>query len=297
MRLRIIMCFCALALLIHPAPCLDAFEVQKTMTVTRDMLTDTTDRLSLYFTLAGAKITVGPPTDNQSVLIQATVTYDSSETEPSLTVDNGTGTEFTAMFLSGIDIEDYEDVAAIEQWHISFGSSDIATRLFISGGGIEGNLQLGGLPLEELSLSAGGADLDFDFPAPTTRAVQSISVEGGGITLSMLHLGNTDFSQFQLIGGGYVAELDFSGTYSAGTHAVEMIGAGNIMNIRVPPDAGEKIELLSVACPVFIRGAVWTTQNRNFFLREYITADYDQQDAHIDFDITAVGSLLRISRQ
>ena len=67
------------------------------------------------------------------------------------------------------------------------------------GGGVEGDIDLGGVPLTMLGITVGGADLDVDFSTPLTKKLESLNIDGGGITISVSNIGNTNFDKLLAI--------------------------------------------------------------------------------------------------
>jgi len=248
---------------------------------------------SLSFIIGGAQISLSPSNDNQTV-VRAVVTYDDSDPEPTLTTTTEGG-KFIASFRSGYETED-DWPETIQEWEITIGNYSINTDLSMACGGVMGDVDLGGLSLRNITFSFGGVDLDVDFSAPTMRQVEKIKVDCGGALLSMVNVGNTDFEEFEVNGGGNIIDLDLQGAYASEQHEVNIVVAGSEQEIMYPSDIGERVEVLSIAAPIIIKGSGWEKDRRVIF-KTFTTDDYDTQNTIIDTNITAVGSLVIIDRE
>jgi hypothetical protein len=274
-----------------------AFDETATFELTQDDL-EGADELSLEFLLGGARVNI-TRSDDDDFIVKAEVTYDSSGTEPTLLIGE-TGDMATARFSSGNAVEyiNYNILSDLQEWDITIGDYDIDTDLSFIGGGIKGeDIDLGGLPLRNFSLTGGGADMAIDFSTPTSTQMETLNIEGGGLRVAMSNIGNTDFEKFNLIGGGIIADLDFNGKLSDGDHEVTIVSAGGSMDIEVPSDAGERASVLSVGASVSFRPiSQWRKSTSLFVYKNYRTTDYSSEDVKIDMEIIAVGSIVDIDR-
>ncbi|MCP4717373.1 MAG: hypothetical protein GY868_19800 [Deltaproteobacteria bacterium] len=273
-----------------------AAELTKTLTLTKSDL-GTSDRLNLMIAIGGAEVTVSRSNDT-SFVIQAVVTYedDWNEPQPYLNTSENAGT-VNATFGTSISYpfgshnDHYDYWPEIQEWDITIGAYDVATDLGLAMGGAKGDLDLGGLPLESCTFTIGGANLNVDFSSPTTRQVQRITIEGGGIQLDMSNIGNTDFGTFQMIGGGNAVDLDFSGTYTAKNHDIMLIDAGSLTDIFLPPEVGAQADILSIAAFTSVRGDSWKTEYHLPFSQKYTSDDYSTSDIVIDLSQISIGSM------
>jgi hypothetical protein len=271
-----------------------AFAASTVLEITQNELASAgTTQFSLSFIIGGAQITVARTNDTQTI-VRAVVTYDDDDPEPTLTTTADSG-KFTASFRSGYEIEDQWS-SSLQEWEITIGNYDINTDLSMAYGGVMGDADLGGLPLRNVTFAFGGVDMDVDFSIPTTRQVEKIQVDCGGALVSMANIGNTDFEKFELNGGGNIIDLDFQGAYVGGQHDVSIVVAGSEQEIAFPSDAGERVEVVSIAAPIIVKGMGWEKERRLIF-KTFTTDDYDSQNIIIDTDITAVGSLVIIDRE
>jgi len=274
-----------------PATILSA--ATKTLEVTKEDLLNAT-AFSLSFAIGGAQVQI-VTSEDEDIIVQAVVTYSSTDLEPTLTTNESNGV-FTADFSSGDDIIP-SPITGFEEWTITIGTYTVDTDLVMSCGGVSATIDLGGLPLRNCMLTLGGVSMNVDFSTPTTRQVESITVTGGGMIFSMSHLGNTDFEKLEMLGGGGIVDLDFQGTYTSEQHSANIIVAGHLLGISLPSDVGERAGILSVGIPLLVLGTGWESDLSLFFYQRYTTSDYTTQTKKIDIEVTAVGSFGSIVRE
>ena len=253
------------------------------------------------FELGGARVNVIRSIDNETV-IKVVVTYYESGPEPSLETEiSGTGDAyFYADFVSGYDdnLFSWNSSQKMQIWDISIGTFGIDTKLRIAGGGIIAEaIDFGGLPLTYLELMLGGAAVDIDFSVPTTRQLKDIFIQCGGGILELSNIGNTDFENFSLMGGGMISILDFNGTYSGERHDAIITAAGSMNTLIFPDNAGVKAGTLSIASAIFTSGNDWENEVIFPFVSSvYQTEDYNDEAVKLFFDIITVGSVLVLER-
>ena len=265
----------------------------KTLEVTKEDLVSATS-FSLSFAIGGAQVEI-VKSDDEDIIVQAVVTYNSTGPEPTLTTNTSNGI-FAADFSSGDDIIP-APISGFEEWTITIGSYNIDTDLALSCGGVAATVDLGGLPLRSCILSLGGVSMNVDFSTPTTRQVENISITGGGIVLTMSNIGNTDFKKLSLLGGGGVVDFDFKGAYTSEQHNATILAAGHMLGISVPTNAGERAEIFSIGLPIAFQGSGWESDFSLFFYQRYTTSDYTTQNVKLDIDVTSVGTFGSIVRQ
>lgn len=271
-----------------------AEEVTKTMVLTgEEFRTGEATNLILTFSIGGAKVNV-VQSNEDGFIVKAVVTYDSKSADPTLKL--GTlNDNITATFATGIGrITARQSIA---KWDITIGNYNLDTNLIFNAGGITGSIDLGGMPLENCILNLGGVDLDIDFSTPTKTRVETLLVNSGGAVLSMKNIGNTDFKKFNWSGGGNIAILNFAGAYEREQHDVIFAGGGEKLDITVPSDAGEKLDIFSIATPVSVTGEGWVKKSSGVASKKYITDDYESQSVLIDFNMTGAGSIVSVNRE
>ena len=160
-----------------------AVETTSTLTLTMDDLNSIgADKLELRFAIGGARVNINQ-SDSDEAIVNAVVTFDSEDPEPTLKIKS-LGDKLFATFATGIpDLDDFDSLNTIQIWDITIGRYDVDTDLTFDAGGITGDIDFGGMPLEDCVLNLGGVDLSVDFSSPLTRRLEDFVINGGGTRL------------------------------------------------------------------------------------------------------------------
>ena len=277
----------------HPAAA-----AQKTQVFTirsADVETSGATLLNLSLAIGGARIDI-IQSDNSAIIMKAEITYSDFGPVPKLQT-SAAGSLFSATLSSG-DESSYmmHHGPTLQTWRVEIGSYSIDTDLMVAGGGVEGSMDFGGMPLRNINFALGGVSATIDFKVPTTRRVENFMVEGGGLNLDIKRLGNTDFQSFMLIGGGLLANLDFSGAYGSPEHDVKIIDAGSRISISTPVETGQSLDALSVGGLTIIMGPDWQRKRDFFFYKNYESSNYATADETLDMQLISAGSFTTVTR-
>ena len=269
---------------------LNGLAAEKTLTLKPEALVG---QLNLVFNISGATLKIVQSTDN-TYIVKAVVTYSDTCLEPSLSQDVTEGT-LSATFNSGVILGSYPP-GTVHDWQITFGAYATSTNLSVNLGGVSGDLDFGAMPLKNLNAELGACALNIDFSTPTRTAVDQIIVNSGGVGMSLINVGNTDFNHLTLNTGGSKTQIDFAGTYSTGQHYCEIGMGGGYLSLSVPKSAGELLQASTVATPLRVSGDTWIQETKLPFFKKYVTDDYDTQNVLIDFYVQAAGSVIFVNR-
>jgi hypothetical protein len=116
-------------------------------------------------------------------------------------------------------------------------SNRVPMELALELGAVEGDIQLGGLRLTDLSVKSGAADVSVRFDQPNPDRLHSLTLEVGAANLKLDRAGNSGVERVRANIGVGALELDLGGAL---THDVD-IGASVAMGgftLRVPADVG-----------------------------------------------------------
>ena len=97
----------------------------------------------------------------------------------------------------------------------------------------EGDLQLGGLSLRELSISTGASEATVRFDAPNPVSLERMKLEVGAAAFKAVGLGNAHVQALTVEAGIGDVDLDFSGHWT-GDMTVDMDAALGAVHIHVP---------------------------------------------------------------
>lgn len=105
----------------------------------------------------------------------------------------------------------------------------------------EADVELGGLPLTELTLEMGAASGTVSFSEPNPRRMRELKVEAGASSLKLLDLGNARFDLMTFSGGAGSFDLDFRGQYEGESEVVVDVGVASA-DIILPEGVAVRIE-------------------------------------------------------
>ena len=277
----------------HPA---SAAQKTEAFTISRAELEQSGATLfNLSLAIGGARVDL-LQSDNSDIILKAEITYNDFGPVPKLQT-SAAGSLFSATLSSGDESSYMMPYSpSVQTWRVEIGSYSVDTDLMVAGGGVESDMDFGGMPLRNINLALGGVSANIDFKVPTTRRVESFMVEGGGMNLDINRLGNTDFQSFMLTGGGVLANLDFRGAYGSPEHDVKVIGAGSRISISVPEETGQSLDALSVGGLTIIMGQGWKRNIDFFFYKNYESSNYETADATLAMQLISAGSFTTVTR-
>lgn len=174
------------------------------------------------------------------------------------------------------------------EWTLRF-SGQVPLRLDIDAGACEGDLDLGGLRLTDLSIDAGASKLRIEFDEPNPERLRRMDINAGAADLALEGLGNANFEKLRFHGGAGDFTLDFSGQWRR-TAEVDIDAGVCSITIRVPKELGTKVTVgKSPISSVTLEGFQRSD-------RGYVNTSYgrSEHELAIDFDM-GVGSLTLIS--
>ncbi len=122
-----------------------------------------------------------------------------------------------------------------------FLPSDIPIRLDFSVGAGFNDLDMSGLKVSELNLTAGACATKLRFSIPNPIPMKKLHISAGASKLMVEGLGNANFEEMEFNGGASDVTLDFSGSGIRSSKATISIGAGSV-RILLPRHAGVKIK-------------------------------------------------------
>jgi hypothetical protein len=174
-----------------------------------------------------------------------------------LTVNQGLGTQ--------LPLSDHEQYS--NAWDITLGRGlpvDLQADLGLGAAQVD----LGGIPLTGLSVTAGSGDVTVTCATPNPQALGMLRLTAGTGTVIATQLGNLNFDRLAFIGGTGGADLDLSGAWTRSALVDVKAGTGKV-TVRTP--AGVGVRLSFSGTPVSDLSTVgFTEQSENVF----VNADY-----------------------
>ncbi len=168
-------------------------------------------------------------------LVSGEIKYNVADWEPQVTTDaNGNVTirqgqgEF-----SGVP-----DGSVVNKWNLALG--DVPMSLTVEAGAFDGTLNLGGVPLRNLTIKNGASDSTVTFEAANLEEMDKLVVEAGAASLTLNGLANANFSELEFNGGVGDYTLDFSGTLQRDA-TVKISSGVSSLHIIVPSGTAANI--------------------------------------------------------
>ncbi len=94
-------------------------------------------------------------------------------------------------------------------------------------GACEALIDLGGVPVTDLSIDIGAASGVLEFSKPNPERLDEIDIDAGAASMECINLGNANFEYCKFSGGAGSFDLDFRGKYSGESEIKIDIGLGS----------------------------------------------------------------------
>ncbi|HWR65728.1 MAG TPA: toast rack family protein [Bellilinea sp.] len=162
-----------------------------------------------------------------SGLVEGSIHYNVFGWDPKVTRENG------GVRVSQSRIEDFKIPSndIINEWDLSLGT--FPTELEISAGAYEGNIDLSGVALTNLTVEDGASQATVEFNSLNPIEMADFSYKTGASQVKIFGIGNANTSTFSFDGGAGDYTLDFSGELQKDLEVKVNSGVSKI-EIRIP---------------------------------------------------------------
>lgn len=191
-----------------------------------------------------------------SELIEGSIQYNVEFWKPVITRDDD-GIKISQNNNSNVGIPD-GDIK--NDWDLRFGDYPIDLRL--STGAYEGDLDLSGLAIRNLSISDGASKATIRFDTLNPVVMDKLTYKTGASDVELLGLGNANVREIYFDSGVGAYELDFSGDIQHGIFARIQSGMSDI-TIVIPSNVRAKIMLTSGLSNIDANGT-WTITGNTY---------------------------------
>ncbi len=191
-------------------------------------------------------------------LISGTATYNVEDFKPEVTInDDAVRIEQGDFNISGIP--SFEGNVK-NTWDLTFGTAPM--NLTISAGAYVGKFELGGLALQEVSVSDGASDVNLSFSEPNLTEMDTFTYETGAsdVTITGLANANVDDVIFKSGAGSYT--LDFTGELQQDMTVSVESGISSI-TIIIPEGVSAEVTFEGALSDVNYSGA-WEKNNNQY---------------------------------
>jgi hypothetical protein len=186
----------------------------------------------------------------EGAVVSGTATYNVADFKPKVTINkNVSHVEQGNLQLGGIP--NFKNNIR-NDWVLQL--ANIPLRLTVSGGAYTGRYELGGLSLENLSISDGAADVDLSFSSPNQVDMDSFSYTTGASSVKLTGLANARFAEMNFRSGAGDYKLDFSGDLRSDSNVTIESGLSNV-TIVVPVGVSARVTFEGGLTNVSVKGA------------------------------------------
>ncbi len=197
-----------------------------------------------------------------SMLYEMSLKYDADHTEPIARYDSATRSLSLGVRSHGVKFSggDHESGAL----HAEL-SARVPIDLSLELGAVQGELQLGGLRLTDLSLKAGAADLTLRFDEPNRERLRSMALDIGAADVRILHAGNAGAERVRVNVGVGKLDLDLGGDSARDVEVSANVAIGDF-TLHVRQDVGVSVDATTFLASfekqgLERRGDSWVTPN------------------------------------
>ena len=159
------------------------------------------------------------------------------------------------------------------EWQLTFGTR-VPLDMELAVGASRGTLDLSGIPLQDLRVEAGAAEMDIRFDSPNPEPLHLLYVRSGAAKLGLMGLGNANFKEMQFDGGLGSYTFDLTGEWQRSAEVTIKAGASRI-ELIVPGDIGVRV------CPGDLRQGDYGSLTEQE--KCYVNSLYD--DAELQLEI------------
>ena len=231
-------------------------EVEESITVEIPKQAPSGDEVSedihLTISFGAGTLTVSPGAEN---LVDGTAVYNVEDLKPRIQKSGGSIEIRQGDFKSLPLFEDMKN-----EWDLKL--NDTPLDLTVQAGAYEGNLELGGLALQTLTVKDGASHVDLSFKEPNQTEMSVLRYETGASDVKLTGLANANFSTLTFSGGAGNFTLDFSGELQRNGVVTVESGLGNL-SLIVPEDVDAVVTVESTAVNIN-HGSGWSQNGQTY---------------------------------
>lgn len=194
------------------------------------------ERAEVIVHFGGGALDIYPGEDD---LLDAEFTYNLQDLEPVVEYAARDGTGELLLRHEADQIHWDRSTQIRNEWLLTFGTR-VPIDLELAVGASTGTLDLSGIPLQDLRVEAGAAEMDIRFDSPNPELLHTLYVRSGAAKLGLVGLGNAHFEKMQFDGGLGSYTFDLRGEWQRSAEVTIQAGASRI-ELIVPSDIGVRV--------------------------------------------------------
>jgi hypothetical protein len=209
-------------------------------------------RVNLSF--GAGRLTLAPGAED--ALVSGRATYNLTDFEPKISTSNGTVEISQGEYrFKSINLTDFKN-----EWDLQLGNTPM--ELVINAGAYDGNYELGGLALTNLTIKDGAADVDLTFSEPNQSEMSLFQYNTGASDVKLTGLANANFATMLFSGGAGNFHLDFSGEMQNDATVTIESGFSDLQFV-IPEEVNAEVTLEGAAVNVN-HSSGWTQVNNTY---------------------------------
>jgi hypothetical protein len=199
-------------------------------------------------------------------MVSGTVTYNVDRYPPQILTEGATATlrqgEEDDFSGGDITLPRFRDVNVIYEFDLTLSSQPI--QLEINAGATDSDIELGGLAIEQMTMSQGAAEINVAFSEMNRSVMRSMVVNAGAGELTLDGLANANAESMEFSGGAGEYRLSFDGDLQRDLDVTVDAGVGQL-TIIVPEGVSAVVEFDGGISDVDISGE-WSQSGDTYTL-------------------------------
>jgi hypothetical protein len=193
----------------------------------------------LVIGFAAGRLTIAPA--EQSLLVAGSARYNIEQLAPVISTKDGRVRLSTGEADNLTDLDfDFGLRERTNKWNLTLATEPMALEL--NGGAFQGDIELGGLALEGLSVSNGAADVSLSFAQPNASEMGTFEYNTGASSAELIGLANAAFDHLRFSGGAGEFTLDFTGELRKPAD-VSVEAALSSITLVIPADLNAEVDV------------------------------------------------------
>ena len=223
-------------------------EVEESITIAASE----SDETHLTLSFGAGRLVLSPGAEN---LVDGTAIYNLADLKPRIQ-KSGANIEIRQGNFKSLPI--FENMR--NEWDLKL--NDTPMDLTLEAGAYEGELELGGLALKNLTVQDGASHVNLSFTEPNQTEMSLLRYETGASEVTLTGLANANFSTLTFSGGAGNYTLDFSGEFQHDAVVEIEAGLGNV-SLVIPEDLNAIVTVEGAALNI-THGSGWAQNGQKY---------------------------------
>lgn len=219
---------------------------------------DSAEPPNLTIDFAGGDLVIAPGA--HEVLVEGSATYNAPQLKPIITTKNN---EVHLHLSEDIGFGGFATDGLKNIWELMLGAVPMA--LIINAGGTDADIELGGLALENLTITQGAANFDLAFSEPNKTGMDKFSFTGGASSVRLTGLANATAKDMEFQAGAGDYTLEFTGLLQRDTDVVIKGGLGTV-TVIIPENVDAELSVSDGPLSNINAAGAWQEVENRYFI-------------------------------